>query len=318
MQRFVLFVLASIVCLLANAQAVPVAVLTSGEDVKTFYGTKSLSNACNEANVGDIITLSPGIFESPDKLKKTVTIKGAGMDNTSNLCSRIVSSGIEVRYAEQPDDTTLTTTFENLYFDSGITIWDPKSISLKKCSLGSILQYESSKDITINSCHIRGELAPKGNLMATNSIFDYKMNISETGYHYFANCILKYNIPNSIVESCIFIQQPGDMGTLNTSTSATGCRYIGSQNLFFRNHTSDNEVISASESVFKPDTFYELSEQYATEWVGEDNTQIGIYGGPEPFSTVPMNPIITKFNVAPRTTADGKLSVDIEVMNPAK
>lgn len=32
-----------------------------------------------------------------------------------------------------------------------------------------------------------------------------------------------------------------------------------------------------------------------------------------PYSAIPTNPQITKFNVASKTTADGKLSVDIEV-----
>ena len=44
-----------------------------------------------------------------------------------------------------------------------------------------------------------------------------------------------------------------------------------------------------------------------------DGGEIGIYGGSLPYSAVPTNPQITKFNVASKTTADGKLSVDIEV-----
>lgn len=46
---------------------------------------------------------------------------------------------------------------------------------------------------------------------------------------------------------------------------------------------------------------------------GTDGTEVGIYGGSLPYDPTPTNPQITKFNVASKTTADGKLSVDIEV-----
>ena len=46
---------------------------------------------------------------------------------------------------------------------------------------------------------------------------------------------------------------------------------------------------------------------------GTDGTEVGIYGGSLPYDPTPTNPQITKFNVAAKSTADGKLSVDIEV-----
>lgn len=59
-------------------------------------------------------------------------------------------------------------------------------------------------------------------------------------------------------------------------------------------------------------SFYELSEELKAK-ASSDGTQIGIYGGNIGFDPTPSNPRITKFNVAPKTSADGKLSVDIEV-----
>ena len=56
-----------------------------------------------------------------------------------------------------------------------------------------------------------------------------------------------------------------------------------------------------------------LKEELQSTWLGDDGTQVGIYGGFLPFDPTPTNPQITKFNVASKTTADGKLSVDIEV-----
>jgi hypothetical protein len=58
---------------------------------------------------------------------------------------------------------------------------------------------------------------------------------------------------------------------------------------------------------------YELTDEAKTKYLGDDGKELGIYGGNLPFTPNPTNPKITKFNVASKSTADGKLSVDIEV-----
>ena len=58
---------------------------------------------------------------------------------------------------------------------------------------------------------------------------------------------------------------------------------------------------------------FELTDDAQKKYLGMDGTQVGIHGGMLPFSSTPSNPQITKCNVAAKSTADGKLSVDIEV-----
>ena len=58
---------------------------------------------------------------------------------------------------------------------------------------------------------------------------------------------------------------------------------------------------------------FELTDEAKTTLLGIDGTQVGIYGGNMPFDSTPTNPQITKCNVAAKSTADGKLSVDITV-----
>ena len=62
---------------------------------------------------------------------------------------------------------------------------------------------------------------------------------------------------------------------------------------------------------------FELKDTAKKNYLGTDGKEVGIYGGSLPFDPVPSNPQITKCNVAAKSTADGKLSVDIEV-NGAK
>ena len=58
---------------------------------------------------------------------------------------------------------------------------------------------------------------------------------------------------------------------------------------------------------------FELTDEAKAKFLGSDGTEVGIHGGSLPFDPTPTNPQITKCNVASKSTADGKLSVDIEV-----
>lgn len=60
---------------------------------------------------------------------------------------------------------------------------------------------------------------------------------------------------------------------------------------------------------------YELQDSIANTILGDDGTQVGIYGGPFPFNPNVRNPRIKRCTVAQRATADNKLAVDIEVVS---
>ncbi len=86
---------------------------------------------------------------------------------------------------------------------------------------------------------------------------------------------------------------------------------------------STNKIVSDYASLFKTYTGaaldkldsenFQLTDAAKTQYLGTDGTEIGIYGGSLPFDPTTSNPQITKCNVASKSTADGKLSVDIEV-----
>ncbi|MCI7661342.1 MAG: hypothetical protein MSS40_01730 [Bacteroidales bacterium] len=60
---------------------------------------------------------------------------------------------------------------------------------------------------------------------------------------------------------------------------------------------------------------YVLKSSVSDSIQGLDGTEVGIFGDFMPFEWRPSYSIIKRFNVANRTTADGKLSVDIEVIS---
>lgn len=57
---------------------------------------------------------------------------------------------------------------------------------------------------------------------------------------------------------------------------------------------------------------FELTEEAKTKYLGNDDTQIGIYGGTVPFDSTPSNPQIKSLQVASKPV-DGKLKVQVEL-----
>ena len=110
---------------------------------------------------------------------------------------------------------------------------------------------------------------------------------------------------NTVVYNCLCLSVSGYAGPFfkNIPNNTNWVRNIGNENQFFESGNCDYNDSEA----------YELSEERQNTYVGTDGTQIGIHGGNMPFSSTPTNPQITKCNVAAKSTADGKLSVDIEV-----
>ena len=62
------------------------------------------------------------------------------------------------------------------------------------------------------------------------------------------------------------------------------------------------------------DNSYELKEEITTSFLGNDGTEVGIYGGMMPYDPRPTYMRMKRCNVAPRSTIDNKLSVEIEVL----
>ena len=57
---------------------------------------------------------------------------------------------------------------------------------------------------------------------------------------------------------------------------------------------------------------FELTETAAATYLGGDGTQVGIYGGTNPFNPAPSNPQVKKFTVNSTTEGD-QLKVKINV-----
>lgn len=300
----------------ANAQTSLVATLSHDGNISTFYSANAFKDAYNAAVSGDVITLSSGDFVSPGDIKKNITVRGAGMmeDVTS------ISGSVYV-YGEAADSLS-SPTFEGIYFLNIVNLFEAKNPSLLKCRINK-LETRSSKLSNCRIVHCICDYAylSNGSVVIVNS---YLVSNNMYGNTVISNSIVNlaenpYFSFKGTMKNCIIFGLGND-GYLNVNTSAllNNCVYVGPSSKFFTYNSSvlgdGNKSFPENTPIFKEGTTtYELTDENKIAWLGTDGTEVGMHGGSLPFDPTPSNPQVTKFTVAPKTTADGKLSVDIEV-----
>ena len=144
----------------------------------------------------------------------------------------------------------------------------------------------------------------------TNCII--RLHPEEAQYYTINNCILYFNATDSTNPSAI-------NNTIGINYSSTGSNYFSSsvfngQHLYnFNNFSSVFKTFSGN--YITGVTSFELQDSIANNYLGNDGTQMGIYGGIMPFDPRVTGLNIRRWNVANRTTPDGKLAIDIEIVN---
>lgn len=302
----------------------------------SFYGSEALSSASNAAVSGDIITLSSGTFNATSLNKGGLTIRGAGCmyDTLTNIQPTIISGNLAIAGG------TNNISFEGIWFTGTVTSYaypgsfgpsyPTDNISFLKCFINEVKssnnglvrynwqfanclfnfnpdakfhgmsfinsvvrmnKYQHVDEFNLTTVHnsvvLFDEGIPVNNMIANNSVF-----VTDS----------EHNISNCIFYNCIGIK-------------------LGETLLFEGQSNQTNMVANDYTDVFETFTgtisntnCYELNEDVATSFLGQDGTEIGIYGGMMPYNPRPSYMIIKRCNVAPRSTVDGKLSVDIEII----
>lgn len=303
------------------AQSTLVATLTHGENVTMFYGTYALHDAHNAAVSGDIINLSGGGFQPVD-ITKAITLRGVGIDDA--LPTKI-TSGFNIN---TPSDGSYRLTMEGVRCES-VNVKGSSNPYFLKCCFSSLSVYDSSNKVMIVNCKVLNAfyLGGYNSCQILNSYIKcYYCN--DNSQASVVNCILEIpsssyigDFRNTQLLNCIAYCTGNHGGRSIQSTSiANNCIAINCSSFFNNSQTNPNCNHSTYAEIFKSFTggysdteTFELTDEAKTKYLGTDGTQIGLYGGLMPYTSIPSYPRITKMNVASKTTADGKLSVDIEV-----
>lgn len=319
MKHLIFTILLIISVIIAPAQSPLMATLDHNGEITHFYNSNALASAVSAAEDGDIITLSSGSFNGTN-ISKSITLRGAGMDNIYGEATYIKS---EIAFTDTiqrlqiEDLSALFITFQNgkVY-----------NLNVERCYIKTFRNqnYNNIEFLTCKNCRIEGlsniTNATIQSSQILNSVIDILNYISNAQIY---NSILSTIIscPNSVFWNSILIDS-----NLSDTNSAYNCiswsrsntsifnTCSGSNNTIINNKISIFKDTSISTSSFNADFLsYELSDDIKSTYLGNDGTEVGIYGGVYPYTSKPTTPKITKCNVANKSTVDGKLSVEIEV-----
>lgn len=330
MKKFFLsFVLCLCAGLTAFAQNSQLATLSHDGAVSTFYGAGALREAHAAATHGDIITLSSGTFLSAD-ITKAITLRGAGMqaDTLRGTLPTILSGDFNINVS---DTLSNRLTIEGIFNNNAVYVkgtlknamilkarfkdWEfsnqgvMKNVSFIHCRVANCLYSCIGSTYSCMGCYL-------------NDVEGYYNTVSAE----FTNCVINSakSMNGKTAVNCIFKCVSSSIfdssNNYNSSTAAYNCVAFGNSGYFSNVPNQTNKVVNSATALFKTFTgtysdseTFELTESAKAAYLGMDGTQVGIHGGNLPFDATPSNPQITKCNVAAKSTADGKLSVDITV-----
>ena len=327
MKKLFFSLVALVIATVSYAQSTLVATLTHGDEIKMFYGVKALQQAHAAAVDGDIINLSGGKFEMGEGysnyITKGITIRGTGV-NSSNHTT--IST---ILYIQIPESTKERLSVEGCIFEGEIRSYGfPNGYFLKNHFRNTFKQVYSSKNAMFVNCSLSG-YTPNGcsSQFINSYVYDY-VDQGSGSQAKFVNCVMdSYSahnyIKNSELINCIIVYSRDTTTGLPASNTAWNCVACGSINgtdiremsysIFNKLAFKQNCSLAGKDIFIDSNHENDLTDEAKATYLGNDGTPVGRYGGPFPFSWTPTYPQITKMNVANKTTADGKLSVEIEV-----
>lgn len=347
MKKTLLLAFALILSVATFAQQ-QLATLNHNNQITVFYGQSALSEAHSAADTGDIITLSPGTFNSVN-ITKAVTIRGAGMfpDTDAGTEATILVNDYYIQIPESQDHSLY---MEGIYNNSA-TVMIRKSYNAQfvKCYFMKINHYYSDNGMKygteMNSSYIQciirnfrhddySYYACAFNTQFVNSAI---LNLQNSwGNPQIINCVAQLDnsssslhnltVKNSILYCAKNTSSTNDEIATNyiTSFNCIGINTWGNERVYYQSTPANNHLMNrfAYSDVFETfngsssATSFKLKESVATTFLDEDGNQIGMYGGQQPFDPKVRNPLIGKVTVAPTTTSAGKLEVDIQLNEP--
>lgn len=345
MKRTIILCVAIFAAFTAFAQN-SMATLNHNDTVTVYYGIGALRRAYTAAVDGDIITLSSGTFYKTS-IGKAITIRGAGMcyDSLTNTYPTILidSSGNTILYTNGTPNQKLE--IEGVWCAGNSLYYSGLQYAvLRKCRIYSMGPYQShsySRNCQFIQCIFEGGFTVDTHSWS-NTFINCAINHITDGQYTLNNCVayvigIQYSAYNSVL---LFKKPPSTFSYPLCSGSVYNCIGIldglASDEYFAPiqrayNHTiyGNNKFAQVFTTPITAPINYDgraydfgydnqkffLTDSIIATYPGSDGTQVGIYGGAAPFNPRPDYIRIQQCTVAPRTTLDGKLNVDIEVIN---
>ncbi len=312
-------VAACVMSVCAQAQDVQMATLQHGEQMTAYYGPEAFKQAMAGAQQGDLISLSAGIFSSAN-VDKAVTIQGAGyvQDAAKGRFRTVIEGDIDVVIPAGQTGFCL----EGIYSNYTLRFRDISQFEVKKSRLVEADFYDwnigdqRGTNGLFDQCRI-GHLNLRGsqNILVQNSLinnFDAKGHTTAS----VRNCTILWSTYGAASYTNCIIRWPHDGSSyFNNMTCGEIESQVQDGNVQIDDENTFNAIFADPDKCtdFNDDYDYRLTAAAASQYLGNDGTQVGMYGGAKPFTDVPTNPQITQKEVAPQSDANGKLQVKFTI-----
>lgn len=337
MKKLFLSVVAAVLATVGFAQNNLVATLVHNDTISTYYGTSALSQAHEAAVNGDVITLSSGSFSACD-ITKAITLRGAGMelDTVNHIAPTVINGDFKLNAFNDSCFVTLEGLSHTgiIYTTGNNKLISPTFI---KCRLGAVecryqtgyyvsdYWYSSMENAKFVNCKVTRALAFSGTASFLNCI------IMDLYHHHSSialsinNSILIYNghnpsqINNSVLNNnYVYLSESANRSAFPEQTLLYN-NVVNVDSICINSPNNTNKVAAASDffktfnGTYSDSEIFELTSEAASTYLGDDGTQVGIYGGTLPFDPKPTYPRLVKCNVAGKSAQDGTLSVELKI-----
>lgn len=352
MKKLFFSLVAVMIATVSFAQSNTLAILSHNGNLSTFYGSRAFRDAMNAAENGDVITLSSGNFEATN-ITKAVTIRGAGMetDSVTKTTPTIITNNFNIDVPDTIEHKlTIEGIYHNqiIYVYHQLS-----NATFMKCRLYAVAAvygqengYGYMKNVSFVHCKIANDFNQANGSNSVSFVNCYVANLrlskDYSNTFEFSNCVVQWTNFNgdnwrpwhcgySVFRNCIIIAYNpypsySEQYRLPTTSYVYNCVGINQgdfSDLFYGHENRAGETFSTTNTVssifktfsgsYSDNASFELTDEAKTKYLGDDGKEVGMYGGNLPYSPEVLSPRITKCNVASKTTADGKLSVDMEV-----
>lgn len=328
----------------AKAQDVLLATLQKGETTQYFYGSDAFKEAMEAAENGNTITLGAGTYNAID-ITKAVSIYGNGYEMRADTTSQKegnmafptrIAGDFAIALETVNDAPAKGLYIEGIYSADRVRITKHLSTaSFVKCRFQNLTFWDAenknmttSDGVSIIHCRVANWLEPgdSQNMVVSNSIIKYLGSNTTTSSILLQNNVLidpTNNLTGTFKNNIIARVRPYNdfenaNNTYGTSLKPECNAY---NNLYEYVSTFDKVIVQSSNyrksigtafTNYSDGSKYSLPDEWLTQYIGTDGTQVGIYGGSSPFNTILTIPTIVSKNIAPKTE-NGKLKVSITV-----
>ena len=313
-------------CMMAKAQSdVFTATLLHGNDVSVFIGINALVEAHEAAQDDDVISLSSGTF-SPTTITKSVTIYGAGFEKNTDAGTDVtqINNNLNIGVA---DATLSNVHIEGVKINGVITLVEGATVEglvVKRCYLtkgfthsantkntliqeciftGGFTNNETTQatvaeNLSINNCFISGNVNTFG--ASSSVVVDHSIVTGFAGGYLWKNCILPYRAIGAYADWGAFEGNGGTTGAtvINCIVTILYSDAAKNNNVFTDCYLGVDDMFSDSPGprnyTYSSERTYELKNK--EEWLGNDNTEVGIRGG-NGWSKAPSIPVIKSLSL---------------------